>query len=334
MSEHSEQAAEAAEHSGLGRRDLLVAGGAALAGAAAAALAGADRADAGHNTDIAYDTQTVMHVDVTNTTAGSTRISTNISGTAAFVALNNYPVGISRPDGMLGRTAYTTSNCAGVAGTCEAANGGIGVMGASKAADGVGVYGFAGSVVPSTVGPAGTGVYGFGPQNGAYGRTTAGVGVSGEATTGTGVLGIAAAGGIAGRFVGRTVVEGACETGALTASGAAQLASLTVPGASQLASLKVPGATDLTGPSHLAGAVIDRVTLKTSGIATLSRAASSISVRNLPIGTGTVAVASLQKRAKGLHITAVVPSKNGKRITIYFSKRAPKGTKVAWMFVN
>ena len=101
---------------------------------------------------------------MTNTTAGSTRISSNISGSAAFVALNNYPVGISRPDGMLGRTMYTTSNCAGVAGTCEAASGGIGVMGAAKGADGVGVYGFAGSVVPSQLGPAGTGVFGKGPE--------------------------------------------------------------------------------------------------------------------------------------------------------------------------
>ena len=79
-----------------------------------------------------------MHVDVTNTTAGSTRISSDTSGTAAFVALNNYPVGISRPDGMLGRTSYTTSNAAGVAGTNESAAGGIGVMGAAKAADGDG----------------------------------------------------------------------------------------------------------------------------------------------------------------------------------------------------
>ncbi len=67
---------DAATTDGLDRRAILLAGGAALAGAAAAALAGAERADAGHNTDIAYDTQTVMHVDVTNTTAGSTRVST------------------------------------------------------------------------------------------------------------------------------------------------------------------------------------------------------------------------------------------------------------------
>jgi hypothetical protein len=182
------------DRSSLASRRALLAGWAALTGAAIAKLAGAEDAEAGHNTNIAYDTQTVLHADVTNTTDGSTRVSTDISGTAAFVALNNYPVGISRPDGMLGRTAYTTSNCAGVAGTCEAASGGIGVMGTAKAADGVGVYGFAGSVVPSEVGPAGTGVFAKGPNQGvvAEATTTDGVGVEGFGpTTGTGMAGIA-----------------------------------------------------------------------------------------------------------------------------------------------
>jgi hypothetical protein len=173
-------------------RRALLAGGAALTGAALAKLAGAEDAAAGHNTDIAYDTQTVLHADVTNTTSGSTRVSSNISGTAAFVAMNNFPVGISRPDGILGRTAYTTSNCAGVAGTSEAASGGIGVMGAAKATDGVGVYGFAGSVVPSEVGPEGTGVFGKGPNQGVFGEAVNGVGVEGFGpTTGTGMAGVA-----------------------------------------------------------------------------------------------------------------------------------------------
>jgi hypothetical protein len=169
----------------------MVAGAAALLAAAIGKLGTPRQAEAGHNTNIAYDSQTVMHVDVTNTTAGSSRISSNISGTAAFVALNNYPVGISRPDGMLGRTMYTTSNCAGVAGTCENATGGLGVMGAAKSSTGTGVYGFAGSVVPSTVAPAGTGVYGSGPTNGVYGTTAggAGIGVVGQTSSNIGVYG-------------------------------------------------------------------------------------------------------------------------------------------------
>jgi hypothetical protein len=169
------------------RRGLL----AAMVAVAAAGLGwvGERLAGAGHNTNIAYSSQTVMHMDVTNTGAGSTRINSNISGTAAFVALNNYPVGISRPDGMLGRTAYTTSNCAGVAGACEAASGGIGVLGTAKSTTGTGVYGFAGSVVPSEVPPAGCGVHGTGPTVGVSGKSTNGTGVLGSSTSGDGVLG-------------------------------------------------------------------------------------------------------------------------------------------------
>ncbi|WP_243058549.1 hypothetical protein [Nocardioides sp. SR21] len=186
---------ETSESGPLARRGLVM-GGVALAGAAVAGVATADPAVAGHNTNIAYDTQTVVHTDVTNTTAGSTRISSNISGTAAFVALNNYPVGISRPDGMLGRTMYTTSNCAGVAGSCEAASGGIGVLGTSVAATGVGVYGYSGSAVPSDPAPAGTGVYASGPA----------FGLVAEARNDDGV---------AGRFQGDVTVEGTLEVEAL-----------------------------------------------------------------------------------------------------------------------
>ena len=360
------------------RRGLLAAGGAALAGAALAALAAADKADAAHNTDIAYDTQTVVHADVTNTAAGSTRISSNISGTAAFVALNNYPVGISRPDGMLGRTAYTTSNCAGVAGTCESATGGLGVMGCSKAADGTGVYGFSGSVVPSELSPGGTGVFGRGPVNGVVGRCDAGTGVRGEATDGTGVrgeatngtgvrgqatggtgvlaqattgtglrgeattgaavhgeaqagngvegttaggvgvLGTAGAAGIAGRFVGRTVVEGSLDITGTAASAAVRANKL-----------------DITGTTASGAVRTNKLECpKTSGVATLKRAAASITVPNVPVGATSLALATLQKRVKGLHIEAAVPSATGKKVTIYFNKRAPKGTKVSWLLVN
>jgi hypothetical protein len=162
----------------IGRRGL-VATLVALGGAAVAKLISSERAEAGHNTNIAYDSQTVMHLDVTNTTAGSSRISSNISGTAAAVVLNNYPVGISRPDGMLGRTMYTTSNCAGVAGTCENTTGGIGVHGGAKSTTGTGVFGFAGSVVSSEPQPGGAGVYGVGPLVGVQGKSNASIGVKG-----------------------------------------------------------------------------------------------------------------------------------------------------------
>lgn len=202
---------ESTEAAPLARRGLVM-GGVALAGAAVAGVASADPAAAGHNTNIAYDSQSVVHADVTNTTAGSTRISSNVSGTAAFVALNDYPVGISRPDGMLGRTTYTTANCAGVAGSCEAAAGGVGVLGSTANATGVGVYGYSGSSVPSTVAPAGTGVYASGPT----------YGVVAEARD---------AGGIAGRFDGAVQAESLSVTqsaGQATTTKATK--RLTIPG--------------------------------------------------------------------------------------------------------
>jgi hypothetical protein len=347
------------EHGGpVARRELLT-GGAALAGAAIAGLAGAEAAKGGHNTNVAYDSQEVMHLDVTNTTAGSTRIASDISGTAAFVGLNNVAVGISRPDGILGRTAYTTSNCAGVAGACEAASGGIGVLGTAKANDGtgVGVYGFSGSSVPSTVAPGGTGVYGFGPNRGMLGRSTSGNGLEGETTSGVGVLGTAGATGIAGRFVGRTVVEGALEASTLNSSGKSTLAdvdasgpvklagTLDVTGKSTVAELDVNGPVNFKGPVNFnapAGpgasapaTTVDRLSLpKTSGLVTLKRAAASISVANVPVGAGSLAIATLQRHRKGLYVVAAVPNASRKRITIHFNKRAPKGTKVAWMVVN
>jgi hypothetical protein len=164
------------------------------------------------------------------------------------------------------------------------------------------VYGFSGSVVPSELSPAGTGVFGRGPTNGVVGRCDAGTAVRGEATTGVGVLGTAGPTGIAGRFVGRTVVEGVIESQGLAAIGAVRANKLVCP--------------------------------KTSGIATLSRAASSITIPNLPVSPVSLALATLQKRVKGLHVEAAVPSASGKKVTIYFNKRAPKGTKVSWMLVN
>jgi hypothetical protein len=178
---------EVVENRWIERRGVLAAA-LSLVGAAIAWFVG--RANAGHDTNIAYDSQTTMHLDVTNTTSGSTRISSNISGTAAFVALNNYPVGISRPDGMLGRTTYTTSNCAGVAGSCEAASGGIGVLGTSNASNGTGVFGYSGSPVPFNPPSAGTGVFGEGPTNGVVGKSAAGTAVMGNSATGDGVWGI------------------------------------------------------------------------------------------------------------------------------------------------
>jgi hypothetical protein len=245
----------------LDRRRLL-AGGAALAGLGAARLAAPGGARAGHAAP-----EDVVHMDVTNTGAGSTRVSSNISGTAAFVGLNNYPVGISRPDGILGRTSYTTSNCAGVAGTCEAASGGIGVLGTAKSTTGTGVYGFSGSVVPSEVAPSGTGVYGKGPGRGVLGRSSAGPGVQGEgpvtaagvygysggaapteaAPAGTGVFGRGPGLGVLGRADAGAGVQGE------TVSGSGVRGSASGAGA---------GVVGSAGPSGLAGRFVGRTVVE------------------------------------------------------------------------
>jgi hypothetical protein len=286
----------------LARRRFFV-GGAALAGAAVAGVAAPGPASAGHNTSIAYDTQTVMHLDVTNTTAGSTRVSSDVSGTAAFVALNNYPVGIPRPDGMLGRrTSYTTSNCAGVAGTCESDTGGLGVLGSAKSATGTGVYGFAGSVVPSTVAPAGTGVYGSGPTTGvvAVARDAGGTGVHATATDGVAVRGVAT-GGLAAHFEGTTRVDGALQ--ATTAT-------------------------------------VDRVATKTlrlteaSGKAKTTRRTRILTVSGVPVAGTSLVVATLQRPRRGLFVAAAQPVPARDQIKIHFNKVAPKGTVVGWVVVN
>lgn len=256
---------ETVEATPLARR-RLVAGGAALAGSAVATLLSAEPAAAGHDTNIAYDSQTVMHLDVTNTTAGSSRISSNISGTAAFVALNNYPVGISRPDGMLGRTTYTTSNCAGVAGSCEAAAGGIGVLGTVNNLTGTGVYAYSGSSVPFVTAPPGTGLYASGPD--------------------FGVIGLARnAGGLAGRFDGRVQSE-----------------TLTMT--------------------------------RTAGVKAQERARKLMTVKNVPCTSGSVVIATLQEKVKGLRIVAAAADPVESKVRIYFNKIAPVGTRVGWIVVN
>jgi hypothetical protein len=330
-----------AEERRIGRRGLVAGGVAALA-AAAAKLAGPDAAKAGHDTNIAYDSQTTMHLDVTNTTAGSTRISSNISGTAAFVALNNYPVGISRPDGMLGRTTYSVSNCAGVAGASEAASGGIGVLGTSFAADGVGVFGYSGSSVPFLTPPAGTGVVGEGRNQGVVGRarTGTGTGVLGETRSGIGVLGTADPDGIAGQFVGRTVVDGALEVNGAASTdslvaGSATANSLGVSGQATVAALEVTGELRLGRGLPLPATLSpDQLNLpKRSGVIALRRAAASVS-QAVDVSPGSVVIAVLQGFRRGVWVVAAAPARNGRKITVRFNRRAPRGTKVAWMVIN
>jgi hypothetical protein len=61
----------------LKRRGLL-AGVAALVGGGLARLSAAERTEAAHDLNIVYDPETVVHVDVTNTTTGTTAIRKNM----------------------------------------------------------------------------------------------------------------------------------------------------------------------------------------------------------------------------------------------------------------
>lgn len=310
-------------------RRAVLAGGALAVGATAAALLRPDQAEAAHNTDIVYSSQTVVHADVTNTTTGSTRVSSNVAGTAAFVALNNYPVGISRPDGLLGRTAYTTSNAAGTAGSCEADAGGIGVLGTAKAADGTGVYGFAGSVVPSENSGGGVGVFGRGPTTGVLGRSTGGVGVRGETATGDAIYGSASGNGLAARLVGPARVEGPLDVtgeaavGSVAATGAVTAASATVAGAAKAATLAVSGAATL-------GAL---ALPQRSGVVTIKKGRAQVTVP-VPIGAQSLALATLQRRVRGLHVEAAVPSAAKDRVVISLNRKAPRAVKVAWLVLG
>ena len=84
----------------------------AAAGSAIAAVASSSPASAGHNTNIAYDSQTVMHVDVHE---HSRRQHPHLLQRAVARPPSSPSTttrsGISRPDGILGRTSYITSNC-------------------------------------------------------------------------------------------------------------------------------------------------------------------------------------------------------------------------------
>lgn len=353
----------------VGRRRLLT-GGAALSGVVVAGLIGADSAAAAD-----------LRLDATNEIARSTRLHGSITTAGAFVVLNGVNPGIVRPDAILGRTVFADFNAAGVAGASEAANGGIGVLGTTAAADGTGVFGVAGDAVPNDPPPGGTGVHGSGAVNGLSGRTAGGAGVRGESATGAGVLGVGGASGLAGRFLGRTLVEGAFEAtaaaklGGLEVSGGAAVAGtlasgaatvggrldvggaasvrerldvagqtavggLTVTGDATVARVTVTGPATFSGPVALGTASVgatttDRLSLpKTSGVLTLKRAASSVVQARLALSRGSLVVATLQQHRRGLWVVAAVPSPTGHKVTIHFNRRAPRGTKVAWVVVN
>jgi hypothetical protein len=62
--------------------------------------------------------------------------------------------------------------------------------------------------------------------------------------------------------------------------------------------------------------------------------ASSITKTGVPLTGASAVLATLQTNTSGLYIQGAVPNPAASTITIYFSKTAPIGTRVAWFVVN
>ncbi|HYU18121.1 MAG TPA: hypothetical protein VEQ11_05445 [Chloroflexota bacterium] len=193
------------------KRRGLIAAAAALGAAWLARLAGPERAQAAHDGSL---DQTVLHVDLNNTTASTTQITRSGSAaTTAFFVNNQANGGV----GIFSLTAGAGSGSAGVFGgnnslasgptslggfgvigqngNSSATTNGIGVLGRVSAASSVGVRGTNMAFSPSAVAVQGlSGDDGTGPGIGVHGKS-AGIGVEGDSTNSVGVIGRATAAG-------------------------------------------------------------------------------------------------------------------------------------------
>jgi hypothetical protein len=64
------------------------------------------------------------------------------------------------------------------------------------------------------------------------------------------------------------------------------------------------------------------------------RCCRSSAKNGVPLTSASYVLASLQSKTAGLFIQGAVPNPGASSITIYFSKTAPAGTRVAWFVVN
>jgi hypothetical protein len=203
---------------------------------------------------------------------------------------------------------------------------GLGVVGTSS--DNLGVYGIAGdesgileSPVAGVMGDSGPhpGVVGTSSmENGVYGVSVAAsnvepgvvAGVWGDSTTHAGVVGTSSDSvGVAGytKATGQAGVLGADES----ASGGIGVQATSTHGTA----LEVGG----------------KATFTRSGVATLSAAATSVTVTVAGGLTSTSHVlATLQTDTGTIAVRAAVPDASNGKVTIYFTASAPKNTKVAW----
>jgi hypothetical protein len=164
----------------------------------------------------------------------------------------------------------------------------------------------------TALGSIGIGVYALGGRYGVVGSTQTGTGVYGVnvGTTGIGVN-------------GKTYGSGSGVYGEAINNGVAVFGKST-------------NGTALRGdnPSGTALEVNGKAKFSRSGVLTLADSAASITKTGVPLTSASYVLATLQTNTTGLFIQGAVPNPAGSTITIYFSKTAPIGTRVAWFVVN
>jgi hypothetical protein len=270
----------------------------------------------------------------------------SLNGGQAFLGYGGY----FQAPGSLGFGVYATGGAVGVravggptgvsaTGTSRGVRGstvsGSGVYGENTGSTGIGVEGRTSGVGSAVFGHAttngvgvygksetGTGTYGVGGPRGVYGSGTA-TGVEGSAgNAGTGVY---------GHNSGST---GIGVWGKTDGVGSAVFGEARFNGVGVYGKSEFGAALRGDSPSGTALQVTGKATFSRSGVVTLGSSASSVTKTGVPLTAASYVLATLQTNTLGLFIQGAVPNPAGSSITIYFSKTAPIGTKVAFFVVN
>jgi hypothetical protein len=289
----------ARRRSGFGRRAVVL-GAAAAAAGAAASLAG--------GTGVAQASGNPVELGQSNTASETTSINT------------------SKGNGLSGHT--TANGGSGLTGADASPGGGFGVWGTS--ANGKGVFG-------TSSGSAG--VYGqtsSAGHAGVHGTDTSGVpggyGVYGTSDNGYGVYGIAPSPG-----TGNGGVFGQFGTGSLT-SLPPFLVSGVVGADLSVGNIGVSGLS-IAGTGVLAGSttgtalqVEGRVQFTTSGVSTVKKGNTTVTVTASAVTASTLVLATLQRAQSGVYIAAAEPKAGS--FTITLTKAATADLPVGWFFIG
>jgi hypothetical protein len=251
------------------------------------------------------------------------------SGGTGVLGYNGGSTGI----GVHGKTGGTGAGVFGEAtangvGVVAKSTGGTGVIAQSDASGGTAVNATAtngtGAIAVRGTTDSGWAGYFTAPDSTGIGVHASGgrYGVRGFTDTGTGVYG-ANFGATGIGVYGQTGGSGSAVYGEATASGVAVFGKSTTNG------------TALRGDSASGTAlqVNGKAKFSRSGLLTLAASAASITKTGVPLTSASYVLATLQTNTAGLFIQGAVPNPAGSSITIYFSKTAPAGTRVAWFVV-